>query len=96
MGLFQDLHHDGELARHLRANGRAATATITAARPSGLTFGGEPVFDLDLDVHVPDGSVYAVSHRQTVPEPHHEQVAVGARLQARVDPDRPSVLILLV
>jgi hypothetical protein len=96
VSLFQDLSHDGELAKHLRANGRPATATITSVTDTGLTLGGLPVLDLDLDVRVNGDAVYAVSHRQAV-EPHEGgRAVVGETFEARVDPERPSVLLLVL
>lgn len=96
MSLFQDLSHDGELARHLRANGRPATATITSVVDTGLTLGGMPVLDLDLDVQVEGGPVYAVSHRQAVPAEVRGRAMAGTVFAARVDPERPSVLLLVL
>lgn len=96
MSLFQDLSHDGELAKHLRANGRPATATITSVIDTGLTLGGTPVLDLDLDVRVDGDAVYAVSHRQAVAPADRDRAAVGATFDARVDPERPSVLLLVL
>lgn len=96
MSLFQDLNHDGELARHLRTYGRTATATVTAATDTGLTLRGVPVLDLDLDVQVDGEAVYAVSHRQAIAATDRQHVEAGAQVEARVDPERPAVLVLLV
>lgn len=95
MSLFQDLSHDGELAKHLRADGRPATVTITSVTDTGLTLGGLAVLDLDLDVQVGGDAVYAVSHRQAVAVEDHARAVTGATLDARVDPERPSVLLLM-
>lgn len=96
MSLFQDLSHDGELARHLKANGRPATAIITSLADSGLTLGGAAVLDLDLDVSVSGAATYPVSHRQAVTAEQHTRVLPGQSVEARVDPDRPAVLLLLL
>lgn len=95
MSLFQDQSHDGELAKHLRAHGRPATVTITSVTDTGLTLGGVPVLDLDLDVRVDGDAVYAVSHRQAVAADDRARAVAGASFDARVDPERPSVLLLV-
>ena len=95
MGLFHDLRHDGELIRHLTAHGRTARATVTAVVDAGVRVGGVPVLDLDLDVDVPGQCVYTVSHRQAVPDEVRPAVDRGGEFAARVDPERPSVLVLL-
>ena len=95
MALFQDLHLDGDVARRLRRHGWAGLATITSASKTGLTVDGLEVFDLDLDVALPGYPVYTVSHRQALAPQQSAPFAVGVTLEARVDADRPSVLILL-
>lgn len=95
MSLFQDLSHDGELAKHLRANGRPATVTITSVTDTGLTLDGRPVLDLDLDVQVGGDAVYAVSHRQAVADEDRGRAVPGATFAARVDPERLSILLLM-
>jgi hypothetical protein len=89
-----DLNSEGQMAQHLMANGRVASATITAVRDTGMTVNDNPTVELDLSVALDGDAPYAVTHRQTISRIAIPSFQPGATVPVRVDPaDRSSLMI---
>jgi len=85
---------DGQKAQHLMANGRVASATITAIRDTGMTINDNPTIELDLAVAVDGAAPYAVTHRQTISRIAIPSFQPGATVPVRVDPVDPTSLMI--
>jgi hypothetical protein len=101
MGFLQDISNLEEQAKamasieHLMANGRAASATITAIRDTGTTGGADDTtVELDLSVLLDGAEPYAVTHRQTISRIAIPSFQPGTTVPVRVDPaDHSSLMI---
>ncbi|MCW2993692.1 MAG: hypothetical protein JWQ18_1187 [Conexibacter sp.] len=85
---------DGQKAQYLMANGRVASATITAIRDTGMTVNDDPTIELDLAVIVEGAAPYAVTHRQTISRIAIPSFQPGATVPVRVDPVDPTSLMI--
>jgi hypothetical protein len=85
---------DGQKAQYLMANGRVASATITAIRDTGMTINDNPTIELDLAVVVDGAAPYAVTHRQTISRIAIPSFQPGATVPVRVDPVDPTSLMI--
>jgi hypothetical protein len=93
-GMLANMQAEGQKAQHLMANGRPASATITAIRDTGMTINDNPTVELDLAVAVDGAEPYAVTHRQTISRIAIASFQPGATVPVRVDPaDRSSLMI---
>lgn len=79
----------------LHENGLAGTARILRMQQTGIWMNNNPLVVLDLDVSVPDEPTYQVRHREVVPQIALGRLTQGGSLQVRVDPHKPSDLIVL-
>jgi hypothetical protein len=92
--MLGDMQAEGQKAQHLMLNGRAASATITAVRDTGVTINDNPTVEFELAVIVEGGDPYAVTHRQTISRIAIPSFQPGATIPVRVDPvDRQSLMI---
>ena len=92
--MLAGMQAEGQKAQHLMANGRVASATITAIRDTGMTINDNPTVELDLSVAVDGTEPYAVTHRQTISRIAIPSFQPGATVPVRVDPaDRTSLMI---
>jgi hypothetical protein len=92
--MLAGMQAEGQKAQHLMANGRVASATITAVRDTGVTINDNPTVELDLSVAVDGSEPYAVTHRQTISRIAIPSFQPGATVPVRVDPaDRTSLMI---
>ena len=103
MGFLKDIRNlqeqaeamtQGQKAQHLMANGRVASATITAVRDTGVTIDDDPTVEFDLAVSLDGTDPYAVTHRQTIARIAIPSFQPGATIPVRVDAaDRSSLII---
>jgi hypothetical protein len=92
--MLGSMQAEGQKAQHLMANGRVASATITAVRDTGMTINDNPTVELDLSVVLDGADPYAVTHRQTISRIAIPSFQPGATVPVRVDPaDRSSLMI---
>jgi hypothetical protein len=97
MGFFKDmraLRQQADAAQRLMAIGRPGTATVTAIRDTGVRINDDPEVELDLDVQVDGMPVFPVTHRQVISRIAIAGFRPGAVVPVRVDPERPSSLIV--
>lgn len=69
-----------------------ATATVTAACPTGAQINGSYVVELQLLVMLASGIPIPVSHTASVPQLDLPKVQSGARLPVSLDPASPASL----
>jgi len=99
MSFFRDLRSvemqgDAQKSRHLSANGRPGTATITAMRRTGTFVDENPEIEMDLQVTVDGMAPYPATHRQVIATIAAPQFQPGATVPVKVDPAEPTSLIV--
>jgi hypothetical protein len=82
----------GKRARVLQ-QGLAGTATIRNMTQTGMFINNNPVVEFEADIDAGMG-VYPATFRATVPLIRIGQLAVGAQLPVRVDPQDPNAIYL--
>jgi hypothetical protein len=78
----------------LHETGLKGEATIVGLEQSGLWMNENPYVRLELVVHVPGHPEYEVKHGEIVPQIALGRLTNGASLPIKVDPDRPSHLLV--
>jgi hypothetical protein len=78
----------------LRSGGLEGSATVLGAVPAGIEHRGHPLMWLDLVVHVDGRPDYRTRVREFVPSGMLDRVLAGERLPVRVDPERPSRMVI--
>jgi hypothetical protein len=81
-------------ARELRSDGLEGTATVLGAVPAGIEHRGHPLMWLDLVVHVEGRPDYRTRVREFVPSGMLDRVLGGESLSVRIDPERPSRVVI--
>ena len=81
-------------ARQLRSGGLEGTATVLGAVPAGIEHRGHPLMWLDLVVHVDGRPDYRTRLREFVPVAMLDRVLAGEPLSVRIDPERPSRVVI--
>ncbi|MBN9238818.1 MAG: hypothetical protein BGO97_03950 [Micrococcales bacterium 70-64] len=71
-----------------------ATATVSAARPTGAQVNGAQVIELDLIVMLPAGIPMPVTATTLVPLTEIGRVGAGSRLAVSLDPAAPVTLVV--
>ena len=79
-------------AANVMATGLDATATVVAVRPSRGMVNFQPIMALDLTVMPPGGAPYPVTVSQAVAPNLVGQLAPGASLRVKIDPQNPQTL----
>ncbi|MCU1509626.1 MAG: hypothetical protein JWQ12_1891 [Glaciihabitans sp.] len=67
-----------------------ATATVSAARPTGLMVNFQPSVEIDLLVMLPSGAPMPVSTTVVVSQLNLTKVQPGTRLAVSIDPSEPA------
>ena len=88
--LAVDTHRRFVAASGLRADGLEGTATVLGAVPAGIEHRGHPLMWLDLVVHADGRPDYRTRVREFVPSGMLDRVLGGEPLAVRIDPERPS------
>jgi hypothetical protein len=78
----------------LHDTGLDAEATIAGIQQTGMWMNDQPYVRLDLIVNVPGHQPYEVKHGEIVPQVALGRLTSGATLPLKVDPDRPSHLLV--
>jgi hypothetical protein len=81
-------------AQRLRSDGLAGSATVLGAVPAGFEHRGHPLMWLDLVVHVEGRPDYRTRVREFVPWGMLDRVLGGESLPVRIDPERPSGVVI--
>lgn len=75
----------------LLRSGTPATATVKSVRQLG-TKSNHALFEATLEIAEPDGTTTTVKRRGAVEPQYAAELAVGATLPVRIDPDNPSAV----
>jgi hypothetical protein len=78
----------------LHETGLEGEATIVGVEQTGMLMNENPYARLDLVVRVPGHPPYEVRHREIVPQVMLGRLTSGSPLPVRVDPNRPSHLLI--
>lgn len=83
-----------ERIARLRASGIEGTARLTGVRDTGMTVGGNRLYELDLDVQVPGRAPFRLRHSSFVPVTYAGRLVTGGTVKVRVDPvDREELVV---
>ncbi|MER7504386.1 DUF3592 domain-containing protein [Nonomuraea pusilla] len=82
---FLVVAHNG---RRLLATGLPAQAVVESMADTGMSVNHRPVVSFVLQVRLPSGETYRVTHRQSLPRIPMGVVATGTVLPVKVDPQR--------
>lgn len=93
--VFLALGHRAALRDRLHELGIPGEARIAGVAQTGTLVNNNPYVKLDLVVAVPGHPPYEVRHGEVVPLVLLGRLAAGATLPVKVDPDRPSRLVIV-
>jgi hypothetical protein len=79
------------MAATLATTSVATTATVAAARPTGMQINLSPVVDIDLTVFR-NGVPVPMTHQEAVSQVYLARLQPGASLHVKFDPSNPSAL----
>lgn len=79
----------------LHETGLAGTARILRMTQTGIWMNNNPLVSLDMEVSLPNLPPYEVRHREVVPQVALGRLTQGDELQVRVNPHKPTDLIVL-
>jgi len=83
-----------DMAQRLRATGMAGTAQVLGVRPTSVMVNNQPMYDLDLQVNVPNAPPMRVQRREVIPLHLVAKLGLGQPLPVVADPMDPGNIVI--